>query len=126
MDTARYDLKCKAGTTFRKSFKFKTRNDQKWDLTGFTARMHVRSSIGDEEVLVRLTTEYEENPPVDGAYGTITIDPDDGTVDLYIEDSFTSQFPVSNYVWDIELIGPNGDVLSPLEGKFKVSGEVTR
>lgn len=126
MDTAKYDLKCKAGTTFRKQFTFKTRLDNIWDLTGYTARMHVRATIDSEDVLVELATEYESSPPESGAYGTITIDAETGTLNLFISDDYTSTFASGSYVWDIELISPGGDVLSPLEGKFKVTGEVTR
>ena len=88
MDTSKYDLKCKAGTTFRKQFTFKTRHDNLWDFTGFTARMQVRANIDAEDVLVELKTEYVENPPVSGAYGTITIDTETATLSLFISDEF--------------------------------------
>lgn len=126
METAKYDLKCKAGTTFRKQFTFKTRHDNLWDFTGYTARMQVRESIDSDTVLVELTTEYESSPPSGSAYGTITIDVDTATINLFISDEYTSTFAAGSYVWDIELISPGGYVDSPLEGKFKVTGEVTR
>jgi hypothetical protein len=126
MDTSKYDLKCKAGTTFRKQFTFKTRHDNLWDFTGFTARMQVRANIDAEDVLVELKTEYVENPPVSGAYGTITIDTETATLSLFISDEFTSTFPIGSYLWDIEIVSPGGDVDCPLEGKFKVTGEITR
>lgn len=126
MDTAKYDLKCKAGTTFRKTFTFKTKHDNLWDFTGCTARMQVRETIQSDLPLIALTTEYEEDPPEEGPYGIIAIDTETASMKLFISDEYTSSFPVQSYVYDIEIISPNGDVNSPLEGKFKVTGEVTR
>lgn len=126
METAKYDLSCKAGTTFRKQFTFKTRHDNLWDFTGCTARMHIRPAIDSDSILVALTTEYEEDPPEEGPYGTITIDVETASLHLFISDEYTSAFTAQKYVYDIEIISPNGDVNSPLEGKFKVTGEVTR
>ena len=58
MIAAKRDLACKAGTTFRKSWKFKQK-DKNLDMTGWTARMQVRSTIDAAETLVVLTTEND-------------------------------------------------------------------
>jgi hypothetical protein len=126
MEPAKYDLKCKAGTTFRKSFKFRDRLDNSLDFTGYSARMHVRSSIEATEVLVSLHSDYVTDPPAEGAYGTITIDEANGSIDLFIADDVTSDFAAAGYVYDIELVSAGGIVDSPLYGKFKVTAEVTR
>lgn len=126
MEPAKYDLKCKAGTTFRKSFKFQDRNDNVYDFTGYSARMDIRPDIDSDTVLLRLHSDYVSATPPDTPHGTITIDEDNGTISLFISDTYTSDFAAESYVYDIELISPGGIVDSPLYGKFKVTGEVTR
>jgi hypothetical protein len=126
MEPAKYDMKCKAGTTFRKTFKFKDRNENPIDFTGYSARMHVRLAIEDDEPLVILHSDYVADPPVEVSYGTITIGVEDGVIDLFIADTVTSEFAAASYVYDLELVSPSAIVDSPLYGKFKVTAEVTR
>lgn len=126
MEPAKYDLKCKAGTTFRKNFKFKDRHDNLWNFQGYSARMHVRATIDAEDTLVQLHTDFDATPPTTFDYGTITIDVDTATISLEIDDTTTSTFAAGSYVYDLELISPEGVVDSPLYGKFKVTAEVTR
>lgn len=125
MEPAKYDLQCKAGTTFRKSFTFKDRNDNLLDFTGYAARMHVRATIDADTTLVKLATSFDATPE-DTLLGSIEIDVPTATIGLLIEDDVTSQFAVGSYVYDIEIESPSGIVDSPLYGKFKVTGEVTR
>lgn len=118
MEPAKYNLKCKKGTTFRKSFFFydedpdtKVRTPLVFD--GYTARMQVRVNFPSDNFIVNLTTEN----------GGITIT--DNRVDLYISDETTEGFLAGNYKYDLELeIG--GEVDCPLYGGFKVADEITR
>ena len=126
MEPAKYDMACKAGTTFRKSFSFKDRNDNLLDFTGYVARMHVRTSIDAEDTLVKLASEFDATPPEDGLYGTIDIDIDTATISLMIESDTTSDFIAGSYVYDLEIVSPGDIVDAPLYGKFKVTAEVTR
>jgi hypothetical protein len=117
MTPAKYDLPCRAGSTFRKSFSFKDSDGNVLNFTGYTARMHVRlDPESDDPPLVELTTEN----------GRIAISGEEGILELFISDSVTSGFPSETYSYDLELIAPNGDVDCPFYGKFKVTGEVTR
>lgn len=120
MQTVSYDMKCKAGTTFRKIFTFKDSNENLIDFTGYSARMQLRTSYDASTPTLELTSDN------DG----IVIDGTAGTVALFISDQDTSSlapdFIKINYVYDLELIAPNEDVLSPIYGKFTVSPEVTR
>jgi hypothetical protein len=118
MEPAKYDLPAKAGTTYRKSFNFMDAEEVALDFTGYTARMQLRLALDSVDPALELTTEN----------GRISIE--DGTVSLYIEDDQTTllapDFVKVNYVYDIELVAPSGDIVSPLYGKFIVSPEVTR
>lgn len=86
------------------------------DLTGYTARMQIRSDITSDTILFSLTTEN----------GGITIGDAAGTVDYYISDTDTSAIDWDSAVYDTELIAPSGDVRRYFYGAVVVSPEVTR
>ena len=70
---ARVDLTIYEGTTFRQSFQWKTGDPATpVDLTGFTARMHIRESIESETALLELDSDgggvVIDNPPAEGKY----------------------------------------------------------
>ena len=85
------------------------------DLTGYTARMQVRSSIASDEVLLELTTEN----------GGITLGDVAGTIALHLDATDTAALEFTSGVWDLELV--SADVVTRLlGGRLKVSKEVTR
>lgn len=86
------------------------------DLTGCTARMHIRAKLEDAATLAVLTTEN----------GRITLGGTAGTVDLFISDEDTAAFDWTSGVFDIEIAHPNGDVTRIAQGSASVSKEVTR
>ena len=86
------------------------------DLTGCTARMQVRRTVGDPDVLMSLTTE-NGGIALGGAAGTITL----GLTALQ-----TAAIPWSAGVYDFELVFPSGLVRRLLAGNVTVSPEVTR
>ena len=85
-------------------------------MTGWTARMQIRPEVGSETVIAELTTEN----------GGITIDPPEGKINLYLSDVETSAFSFESAVYDIELVDQSGNVYRDIEGKIKLSPEVTR
>jgi hypothetical protein len=85
------------------------------DLTGYTARMHLRRRVGDEDPAVELTTEN------DG----ITLGGTAGTIDLLISAADTADLASGRYVYDLELV-TGSTVRRLLEGTITVSAEVTR
>lgn len=86
------------------------------DLTGYTARMQLRSSIEDPNVELELTTEN----------GRIIIDGPHGKITLYVTDDITSSLTIGSYYYDLEIISGSGEVSCPIKGKAKVTAEVTR
>lgn len=86
------------------------------DLTGCTARMHIRGKLADASTLLTLTTEN----------GRIALGGVAGTVDLYISDEDTAAISWTAGVWDLEIVLSNGDVTRLAEGSVSVSKEVTR
>jgi hypothetical protein len=88
------------------------------DLTGYTARMHIRITRGSAVTVVELTTEN----------GGITLSAADGGIHLLISDTATAAYDFDNAVYDLELINTsgNGDVTRVAEGTVKLHKEVTR
>lgn len=99
---------CYQGKTLRFSVVLTDSDQNLQDLTGFTARIEVRTALptlgqntpDDGDVLSLLTTEN----------GGINIQPELGRVDIFIADEETETFPVGSYFWELELESPSGDV----------------
>ena len=85
------------------------------DLTGYTSRLQVRETHRASNTLVSL---------LDGS--GITLGGKKGTIQIIIPAETTTQFHPENYVYDLELISPGGEVTRIVEGAFKVTPEVTR
>jgi len=77
--------------------------------------MQVRPSHTSENLILNLSTG-----------NGITVDGEHGKISITITAGQTTSLIAGTYVYDIELIAPNGDVDRILEGKFIVTPEVTR
>ena len=63
------------------------------DLTGYTAELVVRQSVGDADAILTLSTEN----------GGIIITPEDGKIQLYISSEDTRALSFRNAVYNLEL-----------------------
>lgn len=115
MSTGKCNFTIKQGSTFRKSFQW-IAGGSPVDMTGWTARMQIRPEVDSDSVIAELTTEN----------GGITIEPLEGKINLFLSDVETSVFSFESAVYDIELVDQAGDVHRDIEGKIKLSPEVTR
>lgn len=114
---AKLPLKIYQGATFRKVVTWKVGDPAvPVDLTGCSARMHVRAKLEATTPLLVLTTEN----------GGIALGGTEGTVTLYVSDSDTSALDWVAAVYDLEIEFTNGDVRRLLYGAVTVSKEVTR
>lgn len=113
-----YDIQHDQGATYAQQFIWKTdtATPTPVDLTGYTARMHLRETKADPDVILELTTEN----------GRIALGDATGVVDLLITADDTSSVPAASYRYDLELESPTGFVTRLIEGKFKMVQEVTR
>lgn len=107
------------GATFRKRMVWKqvvgTANVPV-NLTGYTARMQMRSDYDSAVILGTLTTEN----------GGITLGGATGTIDLFISNTDTAGYAWDSGVYDIEFLAPNTDVIRKIKGTVSVTPEVTR
>jgi hypothetical protein len=120
----KYDLLIDQGATYTKTFTWYlppptpnptklTHGDPK-DLTGYTGELQIREDL--EDALPKIT--------LSSANGGVIIS--GGAISLRIEASDTAAFNFSNGVYDLELTAPDGTVTRLVEGKVKVSPNVTR
>lgn len=101
------------GATWRTSLTLTER-----DLTGCTARMHIRERIESPSPVIALTSDEDDG---------ITITPGPpGVITVVIPAETTTAIDWRYGVYDLELISPDGTVERLLKGDVLVDPEVTR
>lgn len=114
MLAGRYDITVEQGSTFNLTLTYKDQRGYVIDLTGYSARMQMRSAVTSNTVAMELTT----------ANGRIAIDPLLGKITLQIAAADTATLSGTG-VYDLELV--NGAIVQRiLEGSYTISPEVTR
>lgn len=131
----RYDITADQGATLHLSFLWRQpRTPQQVtddepgtpvDLTGYSARMHLRTEVADPDIALELTTE--NGRIILGASDrAATPDPVSGVVTLWVEAAAMEDLDAATYVYDLEMVSGDGFVTRFIEGKLKVRAEVTR
>lgn len=91
---SKYDLVMVQGATFEKAFEWKDASKIAINLTGYTARLQIRSDTDSSTTLLELTTEN----------GRITLnDPTTGVIQLYVSAADTAALTFNTGVYDLEL-----------------------
>jgi len=109
-----YDLKINQGSTFVLGLTLKKANGLLFDLTGYNGRCQIRKSHADTNVIVSPAIAFDTNRK-------------SGKMSLGLSNTQTALLTITSGVYDLELIDPTGTVVTRiLEGKVKVSPEVTR
>lgn len=110
-----YNIIIDQGAHFSRLITITDPDGELFDLTDFTARMHMRTEIDSPDIMAELTTEN----------GRIVLGGTAGTVELVLTADVTETFDDEG-VYDLELIDSDGRVYRLLKGKIKVELEVTR
>lgn len=110
-----YNFTIDQGAHFERVVTIKNADDTLYDLTGYTARMQIRTEIDSEDVVISLTTEN----------GRISLGGESGTITLTLLASLTEDITTDG-VYDIEIIDAENRVFRVLKGKIKLEPEVTR
>lgn len=119
MAAGSYDLNIEQGSTFEQEFIWQDTQTppQPIDLTGYTARLQIRTSYEAATPEIELTT----------ANGRITLGGLLGTITLLLTDDETAALDwPSPAVYDLELESASGRVTRLLKGKATLDPEVTR
>ena len=117
MTPGRLDRLIYQGATFRRILRLQDRLGAAIDLTGCIVRMQIRQAITDALPLIDLTETNNRAIITDATNGEITL-----TIEA--EDSASLDFVKGFY--DVEVEYSDGTVDRVLEGKVKLSKEVTR
>jgi len=113
-----YNIVCDQGATFGLSMTYKDANGTVINLTGYTARMQVRSKANASTTIVSLTSSPAAGITLGGAAGTIVIS---------ISATSTAALEPGDYVYDLELVNTSSTAVTRLvQGRFRVSAEVTK
>lgn len=115
MRAGTYNIVVDQGTDWSETFVLRNGDGSLVNLTGYTARMHVRRDYDAPTTLVELTT----------ANGRIALGGSAGTITLSLNSATTAAISRSG-VYDIELVSSGGLVSRPLRGDFVLRREVTR
>lgn len=115
MAATTYDLLIEQGATFSQVITYKE-SGVAVNLTGYTARMQVRSTLESAEALIELTT----------ANGRIALGGAAGTITLTISATDTAALTAGRGVYDLELVSGSGIVTRLLQGVATISRNVTR
>ena len=117
MAAAKLKLLIEQGATFQKTLTWKAGTPAvPVNLTGCTARMHIREEVASADPFISLTTEN----------GGITLGGVAGTIVLYISPTATAAFTWLTGVYDLEIVFSPTDVRRLVYGPVTVSQEVTR
>lgn len=117
--TGIHNFTCNQGATFSRTITWKDSANAAYDLTGYTARMHVRETVSSANTVITLTT----------ANSRITLGSNaatKGQVTLTISAADTANLVPAVYVYDLEVVSGGGVVDRLIEGNFVVKAEVTR
>lgn len=109
-----YDITIEQGATFQMNLTWKDSTGTPVNLTGYSARMQVRTTYEAEDTLVSLVSPTDIT--LGGALGTIAV---------VIAASATQLLQIDEAVYDLELVN-GSQVTRLLQGKATISREVTR
>lgn len=115
MAATTYDLLIEQGATFSQLITYKE-SGVAVNLTGYTARLQVRSTLESASTVVELTT----------ANGRIALGGAAGTITLTISATDTAALTAGRGVYDLELVSGSGIVTRLLQGVATISRNVTR
>lgn len=111
-----YDIVADQGATFSRVITWRDAAGSAINLSGYAARMQLRSQIDATGAAVfELTTEN----------GRISLGGTAGTITLSAAATATAAVPADTYVYDLELV-EGATVTRLVQGQFELRGEVTR
>lgn len=115
METPRHDIEIHQGASFAIGFSYLDPDGNPIDLTGWTARMQVRTNVGGR-VLADLST----------VNGMIVTDPVAGRVNVTFPRSVTRAMPHGMALYDLFIVSPDDFAIKLIEGEVTVIPSVTR
>lgn len=130
MSAGKYSFTIEQGATLQFEIQYRDSNNSPIDLSVYNGRMQVRPTVGSSDIYLTLTSTLQSDGTglnFSGSNGTTP--PQSGSIGVYISAVTSSNLDFSDAVYDLEIYsgsGVNEYVVRLLEGKVKLSKEVTR
>jgi hypothetical protein len=126
MPAGRYSFILEEGATFNLQLNWTDATEKPIDLTDYHARMHIRPSIESNDIILALSSSFDENGNGIGLNGISGEDPlESGSIAIQISAKSSEGLNFNNAYYDLELI--KGDfVVRLLEGRVQFSKNTTR
>lgn len=115
MALSTYNIVAEQGTDYSASVAYADSSNNAINLTGYTARMHVRKYHGSSVQALTLSST-----------SGLTITALSGTVLISISAAALSAILAGEYVYDMEIVSESGVVTKLVSGTFSLAPEVTR
>jgi hypothetical protein len=116
MPAGKHNLVIEQGATFGRRFTWSDSKGKPVNLTGYSARLHIREKVDSPNPVAVATTEN----------GKIQLGGAAGTIMLMFTADETAAMSFKKGVYDLELENADGNVVRLLEGSVTLSPEVTR
>lgn len=145
MASGRYDITAEQGVTFKFHIRYRDSRKREVDLNpslGWTARMQVRRSENDSQMVLNVTTtgvtgggstgEFVSGAGVSGSGGiTLNASATGGTghsggILIGVDADTMSKVPKGNHFYDLELVLNDDTVVRLIQGRFTTDREITR
>jgi hypothetical protein len=130
MSAGKYSFTIEQGATLQFEIQYKDSTNSPVDLSAYNGRMQVRPTVGSSEVYLTLSSTLQSDGTglnFSGSNGSTP--PISGSIGIYISATTSSNLDFNEAYYDLEIYsgsGANEYVVRLLEGKVKLSKEVTR
>ena len=124
MAAGKYSFIIEQGATTDFEIQYKDSSNSAVDLTGYQARMQIRSDYGGTQIIALSSSLKEDGTGLNlsGSNGTTALS--SGSIGIFISAASSSTFTFNEALYDLELV--SGSVVTRLiEGKVKLSKNVT-
>jgi len=126
MAAGKYSFTIEQGATVDFEIAYKDSSGNPIDLTGYQARMQLRPSPGSDVLYINLSSSLAADGTGLNLSGSGGLKPPtSGAIGVYISAISSSQLSFDLASYDLELASSDGTVTRLLEGKVKLSQEVT-
>lgn len=126
MGAGRYSFTIEQGSTLDFELQYKDANSNPVDLTNYSGRMQIRSTVDSSTVLLTLSSSLQADGTglnFSGSNGATP--PTSGSIGLFISAASSSALSFNQAYYDLEIVS-GSYVTRILEGQVKLSKEVTR
>lgn len=126
MAAGKYSFVIEQGSTVDFEIQYKDASNSPINLTGYSGKMQLRSSVDSADVIITLSSSLASDGTglnFNGSNGTTP--PSSGSIGIFISAASSSLFTFTNAVYDLEIV-TGSRVTRILEGNVRLSKEVTR